>query len=55
MIFNNDHLVIISTLNEAEARAFVKFLNSEIIRHEDDIKMARALIGKVMKEKLGGE
>ncbi len=42
--FNNEHKVIIETLSEAEARAFIKFLESEIIRHEDDIKLAKELI-----------
>ena len=44
MEFNKEHKVIISTLNEAEAEAFVKFLRSEIIRHEDDIELAEELI-----------
>lgn len=52
MIFNAEHKVIINTMNPDEARAFIKFLNSEIIRHEDDIKQARELIGEVMKTKL---
>lgn len=51
MIFN-DNKVIVGTLNTAEARAFVKFLQSEIIRHEDDINQAKSLIGYVRKEVL---
>jgi len=47
MQFNNEHKVIISTLNKDEAKAFVKFLESEIIRHNDDIKQARNLISLV--------
>jgi len=48
MIFNNvSHKVIIDTLNQDEAKAFVKFLKSEITRHEDDIIQARDLIYKV--------
>jgi len=47
MIFNSQHKVIIDTLNQDEAIAFVKFLQSEIIRHEDDIQQARDLIFKV--------
>ena len=47
MIFNSQHKVIIDTLNQDEASAFVKFLKSEIIRHEDDIKQARDLIYEV--------
>ena len=50
MLFNNEHKVIISTLNEPEAKAFIKFLESEIIRHEDDINQAKSLIGYVRKE-----
>ena len=50
MIFNKEHKVIVSTLNEAEARAFIKFLESEIIRHKDDINQAKSLIGLVKKE-----
>lgn len=44
MIFNDEHKVIISTLDKSEARAFIKFLQSEILRHEDDIKQAKDLI-----------
>ncbi len=44
MIFNNQHKVIIESLNVHEASAFVKFLKSEIIRHEDDILQARDLV-----------
>lgn len=50
MIFNDQHKVIVSTLNKAEAMAFVKFLESEIIRHKDDINQAKSLIGYVKKE-----
>jgi ABC-type molybdate transport system substrate-binding protein len=44
MIFSKDHKVIINTLNPEEAKAFIKFLRSEIIRHGDDIKQAEELI-----------
>ena len=44
MKFNADHKVIISTLSTPEAKAFIKFLKSEIIRHEDDIRQAENLI-----------
>ena len=44
MIFNDEHKVLISTLNQHEAKAFVKFLQSEIIRHKDDIQQAEDLI-----------
>ncbi len=53
MIFNEKHKVIVSTLSEAEAHAFIKFLESEIIRHEDNINQARSLLGLVKKEILG--
>ena len=52
MEFNAEHKVIIGTLNKDEARAFVKFLESEIIRHQDDINQAKSLIGYVKKEVL---
>ena len=52
MDFNDEHKVIISTLTQDEARAFVKFLESEIIRHQDDINQAKSLIGYVKKEVL---
>ena len=52
MEFNAEHKVIIGTLNQDEARAFVKFLESEIIRHQDDINQAESLIGYVKKEVL---
>lgn len=55
MIFNKEHKVIISTLDNAEAKAFVKFLESEIIRHQDDINQAKSLIGYINKEILGEE
>ena len=50
MIFNDQHKVIVGTLNNDEARAFIKFLESEIIRHKDDINQAKSLIGYVKKE-----
>ena len=50
MIFNNQHKVIVNSLSKDEARAFIKFLESEIIRHEDDINQAKSLIGLVKKE-----
>ncbi len=49
MEFNKDHLVIIETLTAEEAKAFVKFLGSEIIRHYDDILQAEKLIKEVEK------
>ncbi len=54
MIFDlKSHKVIVSSLNQDEARAFIKFLESEIIRHKDDINQAKSLIGYVKKEVLG--
>lgn len=44
MEFNSEHKVIIDTMNRDEARAFVKFLYSEIKRHEMDIDNAKGLI-----------
>ncbi len=44
MRFNLEHKVIIDSLSRHEARAFVKFLKSEIIRHQDDISQAVELI-----------
>jgi hypothetical protein len=50
MIFNEEHLVIIESLSKPEARAFVKFLQSEIIRHESDIEQAESLILRVKRD-----
>jgi len=50
VIFNDEHKVIIGTMNKAEASAFVKFLKSEILRHHDDIKQARELIKLIESE-----
>ena len=50
MEFNSKHKVIINTLSRIEAKAFIKFLESEIIRHEDDILLAKELIRKVEHE-----
>ena len=47
MEFNNEHKVIISTLSRIEAKAFIKFLESEIVRHLDDINQAISLSGLV--------
>jgi len=54
MEFNSEHKVIIETLNPHEAMAFIKFLASEIIRHEDDIKLARELIEHVKNTRIIG-
>ena len=50
MEFDPRHKVIISTLSRIEAKAFIKFLESEIIRHEEDIEKARELITLVKWE-----
>ena len=50
MQFNSEHKVIISTLTRIEAKVFIKFLESEIVRHEDDITLARELITRVKWE-----
>ena len=43
MNFDDANLVIIDTLSRDEARAFVLFLASEILRHREDILKAKAL------------
>lgn len=50
MEFGPDNKVDIDTLTRAEARAFIKFLKSEMKRHWEDIVDAGALIITV-KEK----
>jgi len=55
MIFNEEHKVIVGTIDKPEAAAFIKLLRSEIIRHEDDINQAKSLIRYVYKKILGGE
>jgi len=47
MIFDSDNKVIIESLEPNEAKAFVKFLESEILRHKDDIYQAVDLIETV--------
>jgi len=44
MKFDETNKVIIDSMNQSEARAFVKFLMSEIARHQMDIDNARDLI-----------
>jgi len=44
MEFDKEHRVIISTMNALEAVAFIKFLQSEILRHQQDITDAAKLI-----------
>ncbi len=56
MKFNEVNKVIIETMNPAEAQAFIKFLQSEIARHEMDIDNANILIYDVRERfELGGK
>lgn len=47
MEFDTTHKVIIESMSTREAKAFIKFLMSEIRRHEQDIEDAKLLIVKV--------
>ena len=49
MRFDETRKVIIDTLDRNEASAFIKFLESEIARHEEDTNDAYDLIRKVAK------
>ena len=42
--FDEECKVIIDTMDASEARAFVKFLKSEILRHKMDIDNAEKLM-----------
>jgi len=48
--FDKTNRVIIGTLDKVKAEAFIMFLQSEIARHEDDIKNAYDLIRKVARK-----
>ena len=50
MRFDETNKVIIDTLDRNEASAFTKFLQSEIARHENDIKDAYDFIRKMAKK-----
>ena len=50
MDFDSSCKVIIDTLNIWEAEAFIKFLRSEVFRHQRDIDDAEALIIKVIQK-----
>jgi hypothetical protein len=50
MEFSKNYKVLIDTMNESEARAYIKFLDTEIVRHLDDILQADRLKQEV-KEK----
>jgi len=50
MEFDKDNLVLVETMNREEARAFVLFLASEILRHRDDITKARLLASGVCRK-----
>ncbi len=47
MKFDQQNKVIIESMNQTEARAFILFLKSEIARHEMDIDNAKKLIYEV--------
>jgi len=49
MDFSKEAKVIINTMNTDEAKAFVKFLDSEIIRHKVDIEQAEVLKREVQE------
>jgi len=50
MDFDSTNKVLIDTMDSIEAKAFIKFLISEIKRHEMDIDNAHDLIKKVTEE-----
>jgi hypothetical protein len=50
MKFDDECKVIVETLNKNEARAFVKFLKSEMARHQMDIDNARDLCYTVINK-----
>lgn len=50
MEFNSDNKVIIDSMTKTEARAFCKFLTSEVYRHIDDITQSITLMEQVMKK-----
>ena len=50
MDFDAANLVIIDTLNKEEASAFVLFLASEILRHQEDILKAKSLAREIAKK-----
>lgn len=52
MVFDKEMKVIVDTLNKSEASAFIKFLESEIMRHQIDIDQAKETIEKVKAERL---
>lgn len=48
MIFDDEAKVIVDSMTKEEATAFIKFLDSECIRHQMDIDQARELIKTVV-------
>lgn len=50
MEFDKQNKVIIASLNSVEARAFVKFLQSEIVRHLKDVADAEDLMVTVREK-----
>ncbi len=55
MKFNSEHKVIISSMNQTEAKIFIIFLKTEIVRHYDDIKQAEDLIALVNIKMMEGK
>ena len=47
MEFDVTHKVVVESMSTREAKAFIKFLRSEIRRHQQDIEEAELLIKKV--------
>lgn len=47
MEFDITHKVIIESMSTREAKAFIKFLRSEIRRHQQDVEEAEILIQKI--------
>ena len=49
MKFDEENKVIVESMNCIEASAFIKFLQSEIARHKQDIVQAKELIKTVQR------
>ena len=48
MEFTKEHLVKIDSMNKVEAKIFIVFLETEIMRHQSDIIQAQELINQVI-------
>ena len=55
MEFSKDLFVKIESMNQDEARAFIIFLETEKLRHANDIKLIDRRIKAVVELKLSGE